>query len=131
MPRVTARSTQRPLFCPCGADVPAVAGVCRRCYTQLVHSRARFGGHRQQVLERDRHTCRACGAPNQRTVHHRRPGEDSPDLLLTVCPACHARIHRLAALHRYVPPALVPFWVEQHPNTAMQLQLDFDMGANG
>jgi 5-methylcytosine-specific restriction endonuclease McrA len=131
MPRPTARLKQRPLFCPCGTNSPAVAGFCRSCYRQLLHSRARFGGHRHLVLERDGHACRICGAPNQRTVHHRRPREHAPELLITVCPACHARLHHLAALRRYVPPALVPFWAEQHPHTALQLQLDFEPGAHG
>jgi hypothetical protein len=64
-------------------------------------------------------------------VHHRRPGQHAPDLLITVCLACHVRIHRLAALHHYVTPELVPFWTEQHPEVAVQLQLDLEMGANG
>jgi NMD protein affecting ribosome stability and mRNA decay len=125
------RSKQRLLFCPCGTNSPAIAGLCRSCYTQAVHSRARFGGQRHFVLIRDGHACRICGAPNQRTVHHRRPGQHAPDLLITVCLACHARIHRLAALRHYVTPELVPFWTEQHPEVAVQLQLDLEMGANG
>ena len=131
MPHLIACSPQRRLFCPCGTGPPSVAGLCRSCYRQILHSRARFGGHRHLVLERDHHTCRICGTPNQRIVHHRHPGEHIPELLITVCPACHARIHRLAALRRYVLPTLVPFWAEQHPNTALQLQLDFEIGANG
>ena len=131
MPRPNVPSPQRRLFCICGTSPPAIGGLCRPCYNQLLHSRARFGGHRHIVLERDHYACRICRAPHQRTVHHRCPGEHAPELLITVCPACHARIHRLAALHRYVPPALVPFWAEQHPNTALQLQLDLEMGSNG
>ena len=131
MPDRTARTKQHRLFCPCGTRPPAVAGLCRPCYRQLLHSRAHFGGQRHLVLERDHQTCRVCGTPNQRTVHHRRPGKNAPELLITICPACHPRIHRLAALRRYVPPALVPLWAEQHPHTALQLQLDFEQGANG
>ena len=124
--RLPARcQRQRALFCPCGA-APAVAGLCRLCYGRALHSQHRFGGHRERVIERDRGTCRICGAANQRTVHHRRPGNHHPDLLVTVCRACHARIHRLAALRRYLPPALLPFWAELHPPTPVQLQLDWE-----
>jgi hypothetical protein len=117
------RARQRRLFCSCGAGVPAVAGLCRACYAQAARSRTYFGGHREIVLERDGRSCRICGAGNQRVVHHRRRGENAPELLITVCPACHARIHRLAAIRHYVPEELVPFWTEQHPGVALQLQL--------
>jgi hypothetical protein len=58
MSRPTVRSKQRLLFCPCGTNSPAIAGLCRSCYTQAVHSRARFGGQRHFVLIRDGHACR-------------------------------------------------------------------------
>jgi hypothetical protein len=38
-----------------------VAGLCRRCYVQIAHSRRRFGGHREVVLVRDGYTCQAAG----------------------------------------------------------------------
>jgi NMD protein affecting ribosome stability and mRNA decay len=37
------------LFCPCGQDLPAIAGLCRRCYRALANSRLRFGGLRQEI----------------------------------------------------------------------------------
>ena len=41
---------QARLFCPCGQDVPALAGLCRRCYRSASHSRFRFGGLRDAIL---------------------------------------------------------------------------------
>ena len=67
----------------------------------------------------DRHTC--CMS------HHRRPGVHEPEWLVTLCASCHARIHRLQAIRSYLPPVLLPFWEEQHPDVPRQLQ--FDLGA--
>jgi hypothetical protein len=41
-------------------------------------------------------------------VHHRHPGIHHRRRLITLCAACHARIHRLGALRHWVEPALVP-----------------------
>jgi hypothetical protein len=115
---------QRRLFCRCGQETPAVAGLCRSCYRAEAHSRSRFDGNRAAVLERDR-TCRACGAGKPARglhVHHRKPGFHHPDWLITLCAGCHARVHRLAAIRRWLPERLVELWMEQHPGTAVQLQ---------
>jgi hypothetical protein len=56
-------------------------------------------------------------------VHHRKPGVHQRELLVTVCAACHARLHRLAAMRRWIPEPLVPLWAEQHPGVPIQLQL--------
>ncbi len=111
------------LFCPCGQDLPTLAGLCRRCYRAQSHSRFRFAGLREAVLERDGHVCRSCGAGKRLHVHHRKPGNNDRELLITVCAACHARLHRLAAIRIRIPDPLVPLWVEQHPGVAVQLQL--------
>lgn len=104
-----------------------VAGLCRRCYRSRAHSRARFDGNREQVLERDGGMCRICGAGKRRLhVHHRRPGIHEPDWLVAVCAACHARLHRLLTLHCWLPEELIPLWAEQHPGAAVQLQFSFD-----
>jgi hypothetical protein len=119
---------QRRLFCPCG-DSPAVAGLCRRCYFQSAHSRRHFAGHREAVLVRDRHCCQGCGAAGQRTVHHRKPGRHSRAWLITLCPACHAVIHRLRAHRRWLPDTLLALWQEQHPGVPVQLQLAIERAA--
>jgi hypothetical protein len=125
------RMTQRALFCPCGQAEPAVAGLCRCCYQRAADSRRRFAGQREAVVERDRGCCVACGARSARPhVHHRRPGDHDPSWLATVCPGCHARLHRLAALGRgWLPPRLVELWCEQHPGAPLQLQFSWESAA--
>jgi hypothetical protein len=121
------RTRQRTLFCPCGQGIPATAGLCRSCYRARAHSRARFAGHRGEVLERDRQ-CSVCGAGKSGRglhVHHRKPGCHDPVWLIAVCAACHARIHRLLALRAWLPAGLVELWAEQHPGTPVQLQFSF------
>ena len=55
---------------------------------------------REQVLERDNHSCVLCGKtkPSRLHVHHilkrKDGGTHHADNLLTVCPACHARADR-------------------------------------
>lgn len=47
---------------------------------------------REQILARDRHVCRACGAPAQH-VDHRQPvargGTDNPSNLTAMCARCN------------------------------------------
>ena len=113
---------QRPLFCSCGRDLPFVAGLCRSCYCSAAHSRERFAGLREEILNRDGRLCCACGSADRLHVHHRKPGVNDRDLLITVCAACHARLHRLAALRVWIPEVLAALWIEQHPGVAVQLQ---------
>lgn len=114
---------QRLLFCPCSREQPWVAGFCRSCYRAAAHSRHRFAGLREEILERDSHQCRACGSADRLHVHHRKPRVNDRDWLITVCAACHARLHRLAAIHIWIPELLVVLWEEQHPGAPVQLQL--------
>ncbi|MGH9622714.1 MAG: HNH endonuclease [Bryobacteraceae bacterium] len=113
---------QRNLFCPCGRGLPAIAGLCRPCSRAAAYSRQRFAGLRDQILERDGFRCRACGASGRLHVHHRQPGVNEPDLLITVCARCHVRLHRLLALRRWIPDLLAVLWAEQHPGRPRQLQ---------
>lgn len=124
------KSAQPSLFCRCGAD-PAIAGLCRRCYRQAAHSRARFGGQRDRVLARDGYRCQGCGAGKQRTVHHRKPGQHAAAWLITLCPACHATVHGLRAHRRWLPDLLARLWREQHPDVAVQLQLEIETATGG
>jgi hypothetical protein len=78
------------------------------------------------VLERDLYRCQTCGAGNEKLhVHHRRPGVSEPALLITGCSACHARLHRMASIHFWIPELLSVLWAEQHPDSPVQLQLAF------
>ena len=117
-----ARQIQLPLCCPCGSPDLYRGGLCELCYNRGRRSRARFGGRRERVLERDRRTCRVCYSPAPLVVHHRTPSNRS-SALITLCRACHARLHRLRAIDRWVPDLLETLWAEQHPGQPRQLQL--------
>lgn len=120
-------ASQRQLFCPgCGGRTPRRASLCHSCTRQRRHSLRNFAGHREDVLARDGRCCQACGAGNQCVVHHRRPGRHAAAWLITLCPACHARIHRLRANRRWLPSALLALWQEQHAGVPVQLQLAID-----
>jgi hypothetical protein len=56
-------------------------------------------------------------------VHHRQPGVSSLDLLVTLCPACHAVVERTEVLFRDVPELLRVLWRELHPEASEQLPL--------
>ena len=43
-------------------------------------------------------------------------------LLVTLCSACHARVHRRLRQRSWLPEALFEFWCEQHPGLPLQLQ---------
>ena len=116
---------QRSLFCACGGAVPSVAGLCRRCYRRKAHSHAKFGGRREEVLERDGYQCRGCGSAHRISVHHRRPGLDGADDLITLCAGCHARVHKLLAIRVWLPDVVVLLWAEQHPESPLQHQFAF------
>jgi len=52
---------------------------------------------RQQVLHRDAWRCQSCGSMSNLEVHHIRfrsqSGSDLEENLITLCRACHARLH--------------------------------------
>ncbi len=103
-------------------------GLCRQCYRRRQLSQRAFGGLREAVLARDGQACRNCAAKRQLAVHHRVPGLNRIDLLVTLCAACHARVHRLGAIRRWLPELLVLLWAELHPGTPRQLQFDVSSG---
>ena len=124
------RSRQRFLLClVCGSDELCSAGLCRSCYDAAYHSEIYFGGLKEQVLERDGYCCRVCPTPTD-IVHHRKPGLNELAWLITICAACHATVHRLQVLDRYLPPLLIELWREQHPDApAAQLQFELEPAA--
>ena len=121
-----SRARQKILFCACGEALPAIAGFCLKCYRARAHSRRYFDGHRDTVLARDGGRCRCCGAGKQDgsrlPVHHRSPGVHREELLVTLCAACHARVHRRLRQRSWLPEPLVELWCEQHPTVPLQLQ---------
>ncbi len=122
-------SRQRFLCClVCGGEELCSSGLCRSCYDAAYHSETCFGGLKEEVLERDRHRCCVCETPTE-IVHHRKPGLNDLVWLTTICAGCHAVVHRLQRLDRYLPPLLVILWREQHPEAvAEQLPLDWGAG---
>ena len=117
---------QLPLCCPCGSHEIYRRGLCQACYNRGRRDRSRFAGRREQVLDRDHRTCRVCLSPAPLVVHHRslrRKKSNRPSALITLCRACHARLHRLRAVDRWVPDLLETLWAEQHPGRPRQLQL--------
>jgi 5-methylcytosine-specific restriction endonuclease McrA len=46
---------------------------------------------RARILKRDGHRCRSCGAPAAE-VHHLEPGNESDDMLVSLCEPCHLPI---------------------------------------
>lgn len=53
---------------------------------------------REQILRRDGWRCQSCGTMSNLEVHHMefrsQSGHDSEGNLITLCAACHARMHR-------------------------------------
>ena len=117
------RARQAALFCACGEASPVTAGLCKPCYRTRWRDRRYFGGQRDQVLERDCRQCQLCSGTHTLNVHHRRPGQNAADQLLTLCAGCHARIHRLQSIRRWLPSQVVRLWEEVHPGQPVQLQL--------
>ncbi len=108
-----------------------ISGFCQPCYARRRRSRVYFAGMRDQVLARDGYRCQGCGAGNQRPVHHRRPGVHETRWLVTICPACHAVIHKLQSHRRWLPVSLLELWREQHPAVPLQLQLSIHEDVRG
>jgi len=123
------KGLQRSLHCSCGNPKILAHGHCATCYTLKRQDEEYFGGLREAVLERDGHRCRVCDASgrDKRTiiVHHRVPGKSVLSLMISLCPGCHAKVHRTIAVLTELPPLLLELWREQHPNGHEQTTLNF------
>jgi hypothetical protein len=90
-----------------------------------------FGGLREAVLERDGYRCRGCGAPGREKrsiiVHHRVPGVSKVELMISLCPGCHAKVERTKMVLAEMTPLLLVLWREQHPQGQEQIMLGFDV----
>jgi hypothetical protein len=120
---------QQVMHCPCGNHKVLALGLCATCYTLKRQDEEYFGGLREAVLERDGYRCRVCDASGRDKrsiiVHHRVPGKSVLNLMLSLCPGCHAKIHRTKAVLSAMPPLLLTLWRELHPKGHEQVQLDF------
>ncbi len=117
------------MHCRCGRERVLANGMCATCYTLHRQDDMHFGGLREAVLQRDGYCCRGCGASGRDkrsiTVHHRVPGKSLLHLMISLCPACHARVHRTKAVLFEMPPLLLQLWREQHPRGHEQTILNF------
>ena len=120
---------QRSLHCPCGNRKILALGLCSTCYTLKWQDDENFGGLREAVLERDGKRCRVCDASGRDKrsiiVHHRVPGKSVLNLMISLCPSSHAKVHRTKAVLSAMPPLLLKLWREQHPKGLEQTNLDF------
>jgi len=117
-----AQGQARLLYC-------GTRGLCAVCYTLRRQDEAYFGGLREAVLARDGYACRICGASGRGkrsiTVHHRVPGRSVLALMISLCPGCHAKVHRTRVGRALMAPLLLELWREQHPRGHEQPALDF------
>lgn len=74
------------------------------------------------VVTRDK-VCRACGGAGE-VVHHRIHGRNDPEALVYLCRPCHAIIHHLRFLRRFLPEPLWSLWSEANEDIPQQLQFD-------
>jgi hypothetical protein len=123
------RQAQRSMHCSCGNSKILAQGLCATCYTLKRQDEEQFGGLREAVLERDGYRCRVCDASGRDKrsiiVHHRVPGKSALRLMISLCPGCHAKVHRTKAVLSAMPALLLKLWREQHPKGHEQTQLDF------
>lgn len=45
--------------------------------------------------------------------------------MISLCPGCHAKVHRTLAVLSEMPPLLLELWREQHPHGHEQTVLNF------
>jgi len=45
--------------------------------------------------------------------------------MISLCPRCHAKVHRTKAVLSQMPPLLLELWREQHPHGHEQTAIDF------
>lgn len=120
---------QQVMHCACGNAKVLALGLCATRYTLKRQDEEHFGGLREAVLERDGYRCRVCDASGRDKwsiiVHHRVPGKSVLNLMISLRPACHAKVHRTRVVLSAMPPLLLKLWREQHPKGHEQTNLNF------
>ena len=99
--------------------------MCRHHYWAYQHNQRKFDGLRERALIRDGRQCLGCGAAHsdQMIVHHRVPDLHRLPLLITLCRACHARVHHTWRPRFGMPEFLRTLWREQYRGLPEQLEL--------
>ncbi len=122
------KAAQRAFCCPCGRTEILALGLCGTCYTLRRQDEEHFGGLRVEVLRRDGYRCRVCDGLKP-GVHHRVPGVSKLDMMISLCAACHAKVHRTRGMLTTieVSPLLLVLWREQHPEGHEQGSLNFKL----
>lgn len=121
------------MHCPCGRPKVLAKGLCSTCYTLKRQDDEYFGGHREDVLQRDEYRCRVPGCKTVKrgkrsvAVHHRKPGVSDPALMITLCLSCHAKVTRTRYVSADWPELLRVLWREQHPQGHEQTRIDFSI----
>jgi hypothetical protein len=127
--REVKEGIQRAMYCRCGNEKILALGLCSTCYTLKRQDEEYFGGLREAVLQRDGYCCRVCGVSGRRkrsiVVHHRVPGRSELNLMISLCPGCHAKVGRTSVVLSELPPLLLILWREQHPEGHEQVMIDF------
>jgi hypothetical protein len=127
------KGLQSTMHCRCGNPKILAHGLCSTCYSLKRQDEEYFGGLREKVLERDGYRCRVCDASGRDRrsiiVHHRVPGKSVMSLMISLCPGCHAKVHRTIAVLSEMPALLLVLWREQHPDGHEQTTMDFDVKA--
>ena len=99
------------MYCRCGNEKFLAHGLCSTCYTVKRQDAEYFGGLREAVLQRDGYRCRVCGASGRRkrsiVVHHHVPGRSELNLMISLCPGCHAKVGRTHASQGIRPTRLL------------------------
>jgi len=77
-----------------------------------------------------RYRCRGCGARGREKwsiiVHHRVPGVSTMELMISLCPGCHAKVERTKMVLSEMNPLLLVLWREQYPDGPEQTMLAFN-----
>src|SRR5580700_8608037 len=96
------KCVQLAMSCRCGNEKILAVDLCSTCYTLKRQDQEYYGGLREAVLERDGYCCRVCRArargKRSIVVHHRKPGRSILNLMISLCPGCHAKVHRTGAV---------------------------------
>jgi hypothetical protein len=92
-------------------------GLCGTCYTLKRQDEEHFGDLREQswswmATAAGYATLRA-GANYPSSCHHRVPGRSVLKLKLSLCSACHTKVHRTKAVLLAKLPLLLEAWREQ------------------
>ncbi len=105
------RHRQQVMHCPCGNVKVLALGLCTTCYTLRRQEEEYFGGLREVVLQHDGYRCRVCDASGRDkcsiTLHPRVPGKSLLRFMLSLCPGCHAKVHRTLTVIEKMPLLLL------------------------